>query len=324
MEKKVSLKDVAKYADVSPSTVSRYMNNPTSVNNLKGFRINKAIEELQYVPNPIARSLKVGHTNMIGVIIPAMNSYFSKLCLAISDFFYKHGYLVFFCQSGENGEKEQYYLEQMSNMGFAGILLAAITTQPETILNLSSTTEIVLFDRTIKADIDSISEDNEKLGADITEYVTSLGYKNILGLFGSSKSLHAISRLNGAQSVIDKRSDINFVSHMDCYDIDELYSAIKGRKDNMPDAIIAYGFIVTENVISVLNSLDIKINDDVFLACWALPDFRTKYRFKVPYIEENPYDIGLAASDMLIKRIENKNKNAKHKSVIYSAKLIKI
>lgn len=103
---KATIKDVAALANVSPSSVSRYTSNSNSINQKNAFRIKKAIDELQYTPNPFARSLKSGHSNLIGVIIPAMNSYFSQLCRAISDFFYQHDYLVFFVNREKTVKKK--------------------------------------------------------------------------------------------------------------------------------------------------------------------------------------------------------------------------
>ena len=79
---KITVKDVAKHANVSPSSVSRYLNNPNSINAENAFRIKNAIDDLNYTPNPVARSLKSGRSNLIGVIVPSINSYFSLLCRA--------------------------------------------------------------------------------------------------------------------------------------------------------------------------------------------------------------------------------------------------
>ena len=213
----ITVKDVARHAGVSPSSVSRFLNNPDSINAENAFRIKKAIDDLNYVPNPMARSLKNGRANLIGVMVPSLNSYFSLLCRAVSDFFYQQGYLVFICESGENGEKESYYLQQMLQLSFEGILLSAISTQAEELKKVSTMTKLVIVDRAIDVDIDTVAIDNEQTGEELTDYVLSLGYTNILGLFGSSRSKHALERLSGARQSLAKHPQAVMTTQMDCY-----------------------------------------------------------------------------------------------------------
>lgn len=320
-----TVKDVAELANVSPSSVSRYLNNPNSIKAKNAFRIKNAIDELNFIPNPVARSLKSGHSNLIGVVVPSMNSYFSQVCRAVSDFFYQHDYLVFFCESGEGGEKENYYLQEMLRLRFEGILLSAISSSSEDIKRIAKTSELVLVDRTVDADIDTIAEDNELWGEKLTEHILSSGHKKILGLFGSDKSRHAIQRLEGARKAADCHPDAELITQMNCYDHDYVYQVTQDAL-NMPEpptAIITYGLTVTENTVIVLNHLNLRVPDDIFLACWALNDFRYRYRLEVPIIEENPYEMGITASDLLLKKIKNPGKKSRAKTHIFPVNFVK-
>ena len=322
---KITVKDVAKHANVSPSSVSRYLNNPNSINAENAFRIKNAIDDLNYTPNPVARSLNSGRSNLIGVIVPSINSYFSLLCRAASDFFYQQGYLVFFCESGENGEKEEYYLQKMLQFSFEGILLSAISTPPKELQRISTLTELVLVDRTVDADVDTVAIDNKQLGGELTRHVISLGYNNILGLFGSSHSKHAQMRLAGAKEVLGEHKDIILTTQMDCYSNDTTYHTIKNSLASLtpPKAIISYGLTVSENTLIALNTLNMRIPDDIFIACWGLNDFKDKYRLALPIVEENPYEMGITASSILLKKIKKQDTGKKAKNYIFPAVLKK-
>lgn len=314
---KPTVKDVARLAGVSSSSVSRYLNNTAKISPLAAFKIKKAIQELNYIPNPIARSLKSGQSNIIGVILPSLNSYFSQLCNGISDFFYDYGYLVFFCESGENGEKEEFYINQMEQLKFAGIFLAAISSSPDRINELSKTTHTILFDRVKDAEVTMFLEDNYQLSKNLTEYAIKKGHKNILSLFGSSKSQHAIDRNAGTLSLMKKYDDIKITPIMDCYDREVTYSTIKKffSKKEPPTAILAYGVKVTENVIATFNSLNINLFD-IYFSCWALNNFEQQYGYNIPRIEENPYEMGLISSNELLNNI-NAGKKPSKKNILY-------
>lgn len=321
----ITVKDVARHAGVSPSSVSRFLNNPDSINAENAFRIKKAIDELNYVPNPMARSLKNGRSNLIGVMVPSLNSYFSLLCRAVSDFFYQQGYLVFICESGENGEKESYYLQQMLQLSFEGILLSAISTQPDELKQVASMTKLVIVDRAIDVEIDTVAIDNEQMGRELTDHVLSLGHKNVLGLFGSSHSKHALLRLAGAEQALTGRPEVSMKTQMDCYDSTTTYQTIKDSLSSAapPTAIISYGLTVSENALIALNTLNIRIPDDIFMACWGLNDFKDKYRLSLPFVEENPYEMGITASGILLKKIKKQDAGKKAKTYIFPAVLKK-
>lgn len=321
----ITVKDVARHANVSPSSVSRYLNNPDSINAENAFRIKKAIDDLNYVPNPMARSLKNGRSNLIGVMVPSLNSYFSLLCRAVSDFFYQQGYLVFICESGENGEKESYYLQQMLQLSFEGILLSAISTPAEELKKVASMTKLVIVDRAIDVDIDTVAIDNERTGEELTSHVLSLGHTNILGLFGSSRSKHALQRLSGARQAMSTHPEATLAAQMDCYSNATTFQAIKDSLSapTPPTAIISYGLTVSENALIVLNTLNLRTPDDIFMACWGLNDFRDKYRLSLPFIEENPYEMGITASSLLLKKVKKQDTSKKARTYIFPATLKK-
>lgn len=322
----ITVKDVAKHANVSPSSVSRYLNNPDSINAENAFRIRKAIDELNYVPNPMARSLKNGRSNLIGVIVPSLNSYFSLLCRAISDFFYQQGYLVFICEAGAMGEKESYYLQQMLQLSFEGILLAARSTPPEELEKIASMTKLVLVHQSVSAEIDTVTLDNKNLGEELTSHVLSLGYTNILGLFAASHGNHSLSRLEGARKAMARYPEASLTVKMDCqgsYSVS--YQVIRDSLASAapPDAIIAYGFSVSENALTALNALNLRTPGDIFMGCWGLNDFKDKYHIPIPFIEEDLYEMGITASSLLLKKIKKQDNAKKARTHIFPAVLRK-
>ena len=112
---KVKIQDVAKKAGVSPTTVSRVLNNRGYISEETREKVNRAMKELNYVPNDVARSLFNKRTNLIGLIIPTVsNPFFGELTFYIETICNSIGYKVLICNSLNNIENEKKYLDRKS------------------------------------------------------------------------------------------------------------------------------------------------------------------------------------------------------------------
>ena len=114
-EKRATIKDVAALAGVSISTVSRYLSNPESVKPFAAYKIKDAVNQLGYVPNTFARSLRKGSSRTVGVVVPNLEFFFGKASKAISDYFYGQGYVTFICETDNESDKEKFFIQQLIN-----------------------------------------------------------------------------------------------------------------------------------------------------------------------------------------------------------------
>ena len=98
-----SIRDVARLAGVSPSTVSRVMNQTANVNEEKKQKVLWAIQETGFVPNELARSLYKKNSKIIGVIVPSIdNPFFGELARVIEEEAFLNGYRLTLCSSNHN------------------------------------------------------------------------------------------------------------------------------------------------------------------------------------------------------------------------------
>ena len=122
----VKISDVAKRAGVSTATVSRIINNLSGYSDETRLRVEKAIDELGYKPNAVARGLAGGRTHTIGVLLPSLSSRFSsQLIHGIETEAHKRGYSVIVCNTDRNGERTLEYLRILSEKRVDGILFAS-------------------------------------------------------------------------------------------------------------------------------------------------------------------------------------------------------
>ena len=108
----VSLRDVAKLANVSVGTVSNVLNRPEIVGEKTLNRVRETIQELGFVPNGFARQLRFGNSRTIGLIVPDVsNPFFTEIARGVEDGANKCDYAVFLCNSYESIIKEDRYID---------------------------------------------------------------------------------------------------------------------------------------------------------------------------------------------------------------------
>ena len=154
-----TLKDVADRAGVTVTTVSRMLNNRVQISPKTREKINRAIKELDYQPNELARSLSKKSSQMIGLIIATANNYFfCKVINIIERYTAMYGYKLLLCISNHETGKEIEYFSMLKAHKVAGVILASHTQDLEQYLNFSA--PIIAFDRTLSPQIPSVCSDN--------------------------------------------------------------------------------------------------------------------------------------------------------------------
>jgi len=129
---RVTIKDVAKRAELSPSTVSRALNKSGYVSSEAQHRIDAAVAELGYRPNWMARGLKGKPSRLVGLIIPDIfNVYYTSIAQSVSDALRTHDYELILCVNNEDRELDLNHLKTLwkseSTASFTRILPAVIT-----------------------------------------------------------------------------------------------------------------------------------------------------------------------------------------------------
>ena len=123
---RAKLSDVAKKAGVSPTTVSRVINNYGYISDKTRNKVHEAMKELNYQPNSLARSLHGKKTNLVGLIFPGVsNPFFGELVEEIENKLFEDGYKVILCNAAYNKEKERSYLRMLLANQVDGIIAGA-------------------------------------------------------------------------------------------------------------------------------------------------------------------------------------------------------
>lgn len=202
----IKLTDVAKKAGVSPTTVSRVINNYGSLSQKTIDKVQAAMEELNYQPNSLARSLQGKNTQLIGVIFPTVsNPFFGELVDKLETTLFEQGYKTILCNSANNKEKERAYINMLAANRVDGIIAGAHNLGIKEYENIGL--PIVSFDRYLSESIPIIGSDNFRGGYLATENLYLRGCRKIGILTGSLKSSSPTNgRLEGYEQFLQKKN----------------------------------------------------------------------------------------------------------------------
>lgn len=182
MSQKLSIRDIARMADVSVATVSRVINNNGRFSEETRQRVQKVIDENGYVTNMAARSLRSSKSGNIGMIVPDIsNDFFSAIALHAERFLAGKGYSVFVCNSGNDPEREMDYFRTLTSKLVDGILcISGLNTLEDDLL--TSRVPVVCIDRypeNARA-IPRVSTNDVEASRVATEHLIEQGCQNIL------------------------------------------------------------------------------------------------------------------------------------------------
>ncbi len=212
-----TMKDVARLAGVSTSTVSHVINKDRFVSEAITAKVDAAIKELNYAPSALARSLKLNQTHTIGMLITAStNPFYSELVRGVERSCFERGYSLVLCNTEGDEQRMNRNLETLMQKRVDGLLLLCTEThQPSReIMQRYPTVPTVMMDwAPFDGDSDLI-QDNSLLGGDLaTQYLIDKGHTRIACITGPLDKTPARLRLEGYRAAM-KRAVSTFLMAM--------------------------------------------------------------------------------------------------------------
>ena len=214
-----TLQDVAKRAGVSVTTISRMLNNRVPVSQETRDAIIKAMEELDYQPNELARSLFKKNSQMIGLIIASANNYFfCKIIDSVEHYVTLYGYKMLLCLSDNKKQNEIAYFNMLKANQVAGVILGSNTQDLDRYLSFNA--PLVTFDRMLSPHIPSVSSDNYNGGVLAAKHLIDKGCKRPAYLMDMRRmGMHANYRFDGFADTFKKVciEPIVHAAPLDCF-----------------------------------------------------------------------------------------------------------
>ncbi|MBU5672591.1 LacI family DNA-binding transcriptional regulator [Paenibacillus brevis] len=298
-----SIKDVAKLAGVSVATVSRVLNDKGYVGQHTREMVEQAIKELNYKPNEVARSLFKKQSNTIGLIVPdIMNPYFPELARAVEDTASKFGYNVILCNSDEDREKEQTYLDMLQQNYVNGIIVSSNTLTAKQIIELNI--PVVSIDREISKGLPTIVVENMKGASKAARFLLDKGCSRIAHIRGPKGVVNAEERCEGYREAVSQQPWFNESYIVDGdYDMESSIEATLELLRSHPeiDGIFAANDVMAIGAMKAANQLGKRVPeelaiigfDGIRLSSVTIPELTT--------IVQPIYELGEKATTMLVR-----------------------
>lgn len=332
MNGKVSLKDVAKYLGVSTALVSYVINGKEKearVSEKMVKKIREAVIKLNYQPNQIAKSLKSGKTNTIGLIVADIsNPFFSNIARIIEDEARKKGYVVIFGSSDESAERSQDLINVFQNRQVDAFIIAPAENTEKQVKALQETgLPVVLIDRyfpTLQAD--SVHLDNFHAAFNAVEHLIGNGRKKIAMMSYDTNLPHIQERKNGYRAAL-KANGIRFKKEwLKEASYQNLEKDVAGKMNELllPDLKVDAFFFATNTLavesLKIINQAKIKVPEDLALIAFDESDAFDFFYAPLSYVSQNLQEMGKGAVELVTERLKDRTK--KYSNLIIKEKLV--
>lgn len=207
IRKRFTIKDVAEASGVSTGTISRYLNSSGYVSQEAQKKIEKAIEEMQYLPSAAARNMVNRKSGLVGIAVPEINNPFlGDLMAKIEACLSKLGYSVMLCNTAFDAGKTEKFINDLIMRNAEGVVLASVDlswTGDQLLQKINRFMAGVSVGQKLP-NFDSVNYADFELERQVTEYLISMGHRDIACIAYTEHALPTIQRKNGVAAVMEE------------------------------------------------------------------------------------------------------------------------
>lgn len=299
-----TIKDVARHAGVSVATVSRVINETGYVHEDTRRKVEESVQQLNYTPNEVARSLYKRKSRLIGLLLPDItNPYFPQLARGVEDRMQESGFRLIFGNSDESQKKEQDYIQTFVQNNVVGVISS--TNDPGTASYRSLKIPVVFLDR-ISSDRPAVYADGREGGRLAAKQMIQRGSHHITVIQGPIHIRPAQDRFQGAIEVLQDMGIDYHTTQTSSFSFTDADRWAKELFEQYPDTdgVIASNDIVATAVIQEAYRLGKKVPQDVQIIGFDDIPLSSLLSPALSTIRQPAYDMGRAAADLLIQLIE--------------------
>ncbi|AUW06471.1 MULTISPECIES: substrate-binding domain-containing protein [Vibrio] len=314
-----TMKDIAKLAGVSTSTVSHVINKTRFVSEEISERVNNAAKELNYyAPSALARSLKVNRTKTIGMLVTtSTNPFFGEVVKGVERSCYQKGYSLILCNTEGDNERMRESINTLLQKRVDGLILMCSSLEGERIDVFERYPDIpvVVMDwGPMLFTSDKIQDNSLRGGYLAAKYLIDCGHKEVGCITGPLIKHQAQMRYEGYKRAMleaELEFNANWIVESD-FECEGGYQAFKKMVERgpLPSSIFVSNDMMAMGVINAANELGIQIPeqlsiigyDDIHIAKFMSPSLTT--------IHQPKYRLGQAAVETLLRKLDEKSDEA--------------
>jgi LacI family transcriptional regulator, galactose operon repressor len=307
-----TMRDVAKRAEVSPSTVSHVLNGTRFVEPETALRVRLAIRELGYRPNLLARGLRRCKTHTIGLIAPNVtNPYWAELAHVVERAGYDKGYGVFLCNSNWSVDQEHEYVQMLLAKQIDGIVLASTAALPDVVdeLQVANVPVVVIDSIPLSRHVNVVLVDNYRGGYLAGAYLLRIGHRQVGCITPPPGVGTTIDRVHGFRQAFAEADielcDTAFIAGNFEYQSGERGVQLLLSHHPNVTAVYAANDEMAFGVIKGLHRAGRRVPNDVSVIGFDNISYTTLVAPELTTIAQPVSEIGQRVIDLLLKQINN-------------------
>jgi LacI family transcriptional regulator len=305
-----TISDVAKRAGVSTMTVSRVINSSGYIAHETQERVEKAIAELGFVPNALARSLRFKQTKTIALVLTDItNPFFTTLARGVEDAASENGFTVMFTNTDESSDEEAENLNTLLQKQVDGVLLVPAGSSNESVTYLQERSiPVVVLDRRVPdVKVDTVCSDSVPGAYQVTRHLIDLGHRSIAIISGPLHISTSADRAEGYRLAMQEAGlpiDVQWVQHGH-FTQDSGYEMVKALLplQPRPTAVLAANNFIAIGAYAALRDAGLRIPEDISLV--TFDDLPAKLMLEpfLTTVDQSAYEMGYQATKLLLTHL---------------------
>jgi len=309
---RITIRDIAKLLNVSPSTVSRALKDHPDIGKATKEKINQVAKELGYQPNYQAIHFRQRKSGIIGLILPEMGRFFAPdMVKAIEEITKKKGYNFIIFQSNDLLEKEKQCVALCQNFGIDG-LLVSVSRETKTIDHFNPLIQndipVVLVDRVIQqVKNPTVTINDFDAAFTAISHLAKKNYQNIAGVFASENLMITKRRKTGFIAALEKYHlsyRREFCFHANTVELAKTLFLQLLKKPEKPDAVFIMSDKLLTAIIQVIYEKGLRIPQDMAIICISNGYLPYYINPKITFIKHSGYNVGQAAANLMVDLME--------------------
>jgi len=308
------MRDVAHRAGVSAKTVSRVMNNDRYVSDDVRARVLQAVEELQYVPNAMAKSFRAGQDTAIGVAVPTLNLFFGQVVQAVESVARARGVAMYLTCLGDDPDAEQPVLETVLSRHMVGLIVAPIAADQSYLKPWRNHTAMVFIDRRPRRlSAASVIYDDVGGARVAIEHLVEHGHRRIAFAGDSLAVPTTAQRRHGYETTLFD-SGVAVDPFLVSYGADT--SPVVPRLLALAEPPTAIFSANPSCSVPVVRQLHAAGRTDIPVVSFGDFPLADTLDPPVTVIDQDPFELGRFAAERLFQRIDNPDKRLPRQTVV--------
>lgn len=320
----VGIREVARYAGVSPGTVSNVLNRPERVAAATRERVRAAIAELGFVRNGSASTLRAGQGRTVGLmVLDLANPFFADVARGVEDAVSERGYAVILCSSGATAERELRNLRMLAEQRVRGVLLTPVGDDAEALemVRERGIATVMLDHIATWAQQCSVAVDDVTGGELALAHLLDRGARDIAYVTGPLSIRQCADRRAGAHRALGGAARLRELTVPTMTALAGQGAAATLLREGLPEAIFCANDLLALGVLRALAQAGVNVPGDVLLIGYDDIDFTEAAAVPLSSVRQPTYQLGRIATELLLDECDDPGGHA-HQQVMFQPELV--